>query len=325
LAFAFEIAEASAGDVEWLLLGHQLEQTAADASKYARTLVADCPALANPLADRYAHVIAEVVRQRGADLLVAASGTFAKDIVSRAGGLLGGAMAADVFEHEYRDRQLLLRRPMYAGAVTATVMLAGHPQIITIRASAYQPKPAADQPLAIIPLEVNEASSGRGIEDSAPATLAIIPLEVNEASLPKGSQYERLASKETGRPDVTEASVVVSGGRALKNREDFERLVGGLADALGAGATGCSRPLVDAGITPNEFQVGQTGKAVAPQLYIALGISGAVQHMAGMKNSKTIVAINKDPDAPVFEMADYGLVGDVYEIVPQLIEKLKTL
>lgn len=301
LTFAFEIAEASAGDVEWLLLGHQLEQTAADASKYARTVVADCPALANPLADRYAHVIAEMVRQRGADLLVAASGTFAKDIVSRAGGLLGGAMAADVFEHEYRDGQLLLRRPMYAGAVTATVMLAGHPQIITIRASAYQPRPAADQPLAII------------------------PLEVNEASLPKGSQYEQLAFKETGRPDVTEASVVVSGGRALKNREDFERLVGGLADALGAGATGCSRPLVDAGITPNEFQVGQTGKAVAAQLYIALGISGAVQHMAGMKNSKTIVAINKDPDAPVFEMADYGLVGDVYEIVPQLIEKLKTL
>ena len=146
-------------------------------------------------------------------------------------------------------------------------------------------------------------------------------MPVDLEALPQKTHFEALQSKLSARPDVTEARIVVSGGRAIKTSEDFERLIGGLADQLHA-ATGSSRALVDAGITPNAFQVGQTGKVVAPELYIAVGISGAVQHLAGMKNSRTIVAINSDPEAPIFEFADYYMVGDLYDLIPQMIAKL---
>ena len=297
VAFANTVAEETRGSVECLLLGHSLAAVAQDAAAYAPVLVADHPALENPVADRYAKVIADVVKQRGYDLVVAAATTFAKDILPRAAGLLGGAMASEVIGHEFRDGRLCFRRPLFAGAVVATVVLHGKPQVVTIRPSACP------------------AASARA------ERCTITAVAVDEAALPKKTEFEALQSKLSDRPDVTEARIVVSGGRGIKNSEDFERLVGGLADRLHA-ATGSSRALVDAGITPNAFQVGQTGKVVAPDLYIALGISGAVQHLAGMKNSKTVVAINSDPEAPIFEVADYGLVGDVYELVPQWIARL---
>ncbi len=295
--FANAVAAETNGEVELLALGENLTELAEDAARYAPVLIAEAAALAQPAADRYARVIAGVAQDRGADLIVAASTTFAKDIVARAAGLLGGAMASDVVGHEFRDGELLLRRPMYAGAVTATIQLHGAPKIVTVRPSAYDPAEPGNEPSAIT------------------------NLTVDETALPQQIEVVGLESKASSRPDVTEARVVVSGGRAFKNTDDFERLVGGLADKLG-GAAGSSRTLVDAGITPNELQVGQTGKIVAPELYFALGISGAVQHLAGMKNSKVIVAVNNDPDAPIFEVADYGLVGDVYDVVPKLMERL---
>ena len=147
---------------------------------------------------------------------------------------------------------------------------------------------------------------------------------MDETSLPQQIEFVSLESRPSNRPDVTDARVVVSGGRAFRTPEELEQYVGKLADVLG-GAIGCTRPLVDAGIAANEWQVGQTGKVVAPDLYFALGISGAVQHLAGMKNSRVVVAINSDPDAPIFNVANYGLVGDVRSLVPQLIQLLATL
>ncbi len=295
LGFAREVSE----DVTALVLGEDIAVMTAEASKLAPVLAADNAALAGPVADRWAHVIAEVARAHNAELIVATSTTWAKDIVGRAAGLLGGAMASDVIGHELKGGELRLRRPMFAGAITATITLKGSPQIITVRSSAYAtPEPAT-------------------------TPFAIKAVTVDVAALPNGMEFERIDRRIDARPDVTEARIVVSGGRAFKSSEDYERLVGSLADRLGA-ATGSSRALVDSGITPNSLQVGQTGKIVAPDLYLALGISGAVQHLAGMKNSRVIGAINRDPDAPIFEFSDFGLIGDVYEEAPRLIEQLNS-
>ena len=296
LGFAADVA-GEGGTVEWLVLGDDVGEVAGEAARFAPVLVASHPALAHPTADRWGRVIADVVQDRRVDLVAAAASTFSRDILSRAGGLLGGTMASEVTAHRTDGDRLLFERPMYAGAVTATVTLTGHPLIVTVRPTAY------DSPAEL------------------PGPAAIPPVGVDPAALPSLIEYDRLESRASHRPDVTEARVVVSGGRAFRSADDYETLVGGLADRLGA-ATGSSRALVDAGITPNALQVGQTGKIVAPELYVALGISGAVQHLAGMKHSRVIVAVNSDADAPIFEVADYGIVGDVYQLVPELIELL---
>ncbi|MBI2497095.1 MAG: electron transfer flavoprotein subunit alpha/FixB family protein [Opitutae bacterium] len=299
--FARQVCAATGGSFDILLLGSGIT-AAAEALRHAgatAVLAADHPELLQPLADRYAQVIAGTARARAATLLVGATSTFSKDVLPRAAALLDAGMLSDVVGVEAAAAgQLTFRRLMFAGNVVATVQLDGDCRVITVRSAAF-PAPAP-------------------AENASP----VEAVAVDAAVLPRFATFVSRETKASVRPDATEARVIVSGGRALKTAEDFERLVGGLADVLGA-AVGSSRALVDAGITPNSLQIGQNGKIVAPDLYIAVGISGAIQHMAGMKDTKVIAAINKDAEAPIFEVADYGLVADVYEAVPELIQKLK--
>jgi electron transfer flavoprotein alpha subunit len=207
-------------------------------------------------------------------------------------------MVTDVLAIEETDGSISYRRPINAGSMFAIVKVEGNRRVLTVRATAF------------------EAPVG----DAVPCPIERFEFDV--ASLPTGTRFISREERKSDRPDLTEARVVVSGGRPLKDKETFERLVGGLADALG-GAVGATRAAVDAGMAPNDYQIGQTGKVIAPELYIGLGISGAIQHLAGIKDSRIIVAINKDPDAPIFQMATYALVGDLYQIVPQLIESIR--
>jgi len=300
VGFAQKVCAETGGSFDLLVLGSDAGAVASAAAQYGATevLMADSPALAEPLADRHAHVIAEVARSHQSTLIVATSSTFSKDIVPRVAALLDAGMVSDVIGLQVEGGELVFTRPMFAGNVIATVKLAGAIKVVIVRGAAFAAAPALESPSPLV------------------------AVAVNVAALPSLTQFIGREEKAASRPDPTEARVVVSGGRALKNAEDFERLIGGLADALG-GAVGSSRALVDAGITPNSLQIGQTGKVVAPELYLAVGISGAIQHLAGMKDATVIAAINKDGDAPIFEVADYGLVADVYEAVPELIAKLK--
>jgi len=261
-------------------------------------LVADHPALAEPRADCYAAVIAETARQRGASTVVGTSSTFTKDILPRVAALLDAPMLSDVMAVEIKDGVPCYQRPLSAGSLCATVKLQGDVRVLTARGTAFHPPSPNGAPS---PVE---------------------PIAFDAASLPNGTQFVSRERSTSTRPDLTEARVVVSGGRPLKDKETFERLIGGLADALG-GAVGATRAAVDAGMAPNACQVGQTGTVVAPELYIAVGVSGAIQHLAGIQDSRVIVAINRDPDAPIFQMANYGLVGDLHALVPRLIEAVR--
>ena len=286
-------AKALGTDIDLLIIGSQCQKVAEQASRLPpiqQVMLADDAVYAHQLAENSAALVAKIGENY--DYILAGATTFGKNLLPRAAALLEVAMMSDVTQIVSPDTFV---RPIYAGNVMATVQSQDRIKVLTIRTTAFS-----------------------AVKESQQATAAIQPLsEVIPNTL---SRFENHVLTQSSRPELTSARVVISGGRGLKSAENF-KLIEDIADRLGA-AVGASRAAVDAGFAPNDYQVGQTGKVVAPDLYIAIGISGAIQHLAGMKDSKVIVAINNDPDAPIFQVADYGLVGDLFKILPELRAEL---
>ena len=288
LAAALEIG----GDIDLLVAGSDCGTVAEAASAVpgvARVLCADHPAYGHQLAENMALLVAELGADH--DHILAAHTTTGKNFLPRVAALLDVAMISDIVGVDAPDT---FKRPIYAGNGIATVRSNDARKVVSVRGTGFDPAPGKG---GAAPVEAVESVQDAGLSEFV---------------------GEELAKSE--RPELTAARVVISGGRGMQNGDNF-KLLEGVADKLGA-AVGASRAAVDAGFVPNDMQVGQTGKIVAPELYIAVGISGAIQHLAGMKDSKVIVAINKDADAPIFQVADYGLVADLFNAVPELDEAL---
>jgi electron transfer flavoprotein alpha subunit len=297
ITFAKESAAVLGGGFSILVLGSAAKAAAAELGAFGAQKVFACEdaSLKDYLAEQYAPTVSEVGKQFA--LVVATSSSFGKDLMPRVAARLDAAYAGDCAAVSGSGGKLVFKRPMFAGNVLGHCTLGTPIQVASCRQSEFDPA----------------APSGGSS-----------PVESVAKVAPSGAaarvEFVSLEAVKSERPELGEAKIVVSGGRALK--EKFFEVMNPLADVLGA-AIGASRAACDAGYAPGDYQVGQTGKIVAPSLYIAIGISGAIQHIAGMKGSKTIVAINKDPEAPIFQIADYGLVADLFQAVPALVEDLK--
>jgi len=284
-------AQKMGGDIHVLVAGEGCQAVADRAATIegvSKVIVADNAAYKYQLAENVADLVVELAADYSH--VLAAATTTGKNFMPRVAALLDVAQISDIIGVESEDTFV---RPIYAGNAIATVQSSDSKKVITVRAASF-----------------DAASEGGSAEIAA--------IDVVKSSDKSGFVAEELTESE--RPELTAADVVISGGRGMQNGENFS-LLEGIADKLGA-AMGASRAAVDAGFVPNDMQVGQTGKIVAPQLYIAVGISGAIQHLAGMKDSKVIVAINKDEEAPIFQVADYGLVGDLFDVLPELEKAL---
>ncbi len=280
------------GDIHILIAGYNCGNVCEQAAKISgidKVIKADAPELEHGLSENVAPIMVDMAGTY--THVLSAASTYGKNIMPRVSALLDKQQISDIIEVESPDS---FKRPIYAGNAIATVQSMDDIKIITVRASAFD--------------KVDNEGGNAIIEDIS---------SKGDSGL---SEFVGQEISESERPELSSANIVVSGGRGVGSKEDFA-LIEKLADKLGAGV-GASRAAVDAGYVPNDYQVGQTGKIVAPDLYIAIGISGAIQHLAGMKESKIIVAINKDEEAPIFSVADYGLVADLFDAVPEMIEKL---
>ena len=298
ISAARKINQLTGGSFSILVIGAGSAKTAAaELSGYGaqRLLVCSDASLQNYLAERYAPVVA--AQAKGFEVVLATASSFGKDLLPRVGARLDAAYVGDISDVLAEGGELAFKRPMYAGNAYGIATLATPQKIVSVRQSEF---------------DAAEASGGQ-------SPVVEVPVAAPGAAAQR-VEYVSLDQVKSERPELAEARVVVSGGRALKDQ--FFQVIEPLADALGA-AIGASRAACDAGYAPGDFQVGQTGKVVAPDLYVAIGISGAIQHIAGMKSSKVIVAINKDSEAPIFQIADYGLVADLFQAVPELTQALK--
>jgi electron transfer flavoprotein alpha subunit len=286
-------AAAKLGEVDLLVAGAGVADVGAAAAQIAgvaKVLVADDAAFDHVLPENVAPLIVELMGSHDAFLAPATAN--GKNIAPRVAALLDVMQISEILSVESEDT---FTRPTYAGNAIATVQSSDAKKVITVRGTSFA---KAEREGGSATVEAVASTGDKGLS-------SFVGAEISKSE----------------RPELTSAKIIVSGGRALQNSENFHEIIEPLADKLGAGV-GASRAAVDAGYVPNDYQVGQTGKIVAPEVYIAIGISGAIQHLAGMKDSKTIIAINKDEDAPIFQVADIGLVGDLFKVVPELTGKL---
>ena len=297
ITFGKQMAEKAGGTFSLLIAGKGVAGAAEEAAKFgaAEVLVADDAKLEHYLAETYAPIVAKAAKDKGATVVAATSTSTGKDLLPRVAALLDAGLVSDVIAIAGPTS---FKRPMMAGNVIATVEVTTPIIVASIRQTEFKPAEPAGGGSTITKLDGAIADGTR-------------------------AEFVSVAESKSERPELTEAKIVVSGGRGMKEGKNFEQ-VAALADLLG-GAMGASRAACDAGMVPNDLQVGQTGKVVAPQLYIAIAISGAIQHLAGMKGSKVIVAINKDAEAPIFQVADYGLVTTWEQAIPQLITEITKL